>query len=1047
MSTKRKRKAPQLRTHVRQDLDSPAPFFDVVSLSSDGLRGTRNRVPLALSPPKKKTRLDSTTRIDGNEGWEDFGSFSGIEESSWEMGDTEEVVEEDREQLKSELKESVKRNHASDHPMKEWVPQASLFLDELMRLESRHGAPVRCFRCKTSEVDLYRCKDCSEKRLSCAECIVFDHRRRPFDRIEKWNGRYFERVTLKSLGLFVQLGHPPGEKCNMHNRGSDSFVVVDLNSIQEVEIRYCMCQRDVGKEWQQLMRYELYPATVNEPRTAFTFQTLSLFHTMTHQGKITLYDFYYGLEARTDGAGLGGLKDRYEAFVRVVRQWRYLKMLKRGGIGNVPSATRDLSRIPRGSLSLRCLACPRPGVNIPNDWRKASPDKRRHISSEEKDPGLWTGSAYYVPQEQYQKFVKVLTEQKETSSCTGLQAVKQANSKFSKSYATTGVLLCLCIRHEMVEPNGTVDLNKGEKFGHADYAISASQSLDDPHLKRVLSYDIVCQYYVKFFGRMEWIPDPLKMVIIAELWRFVVPKLHIQGHERKCQENFSLHLCPGTGQTDGEGVERHWASDGPIATSTREMGPGHRRDTIDDHFGSSNHRKRIGIGRLLHKRRREAASRVKVHSREFELFTSNQDASSIEEWRRIVLDWESGASKKNPYSLPQTGETEHDVRLHYAKKEAQELKQGMSAALDISASAFIYLALEVEELQRRLVAYIKENKANTTLQQTDLADRRAKLERAIARVRRLQEVYTPIITTLDGVQESAPEPETVNLLLPSGLPDEVRRQPVMEKWVAMEAEYRRGQCESSLDDIRTRLFVRTKLLTNRDLNARHQKGARDAREVLARNNHKMEEAKDKYRAAYTALMSLRNGTLQNREKKFQELRDADVRSLDEEDTHAMKNVRKALGKERLAAERNSLIQAGESRRTTTWIWRDVDVSGDPEIVKEVVRVEWSKAWARKRRWEEEELLVEEEMRRVIETLAFEAGEWRERLVEGESSVEEGMKAYAERQAVLREQLASRFRRIWSAPERQRPVQHREQLLQPAELESDSGEEDSADEEE
>ncbi|EEB95251.1 hypothetical protein MPER_05808 [Moniliophthora perniciosa FA553] len=41
--------------------------------------------------------------------------------------------------------------------------------------------------------------------------------------------------------------------------------------------------------------------------------------------------------------------------------------------------------------------------------------KRRHVPSEESDPGLWTGLAYYVPQPQYQKFVKQLTEQKEVS--------------------------------------------------------------------------------------------------------------------------------------------------------------------------------------------------------------------------------------------------------------------------------------------------------------------------------------------------------------------------------------------------------------------------------------------------------------------------------------------------------------------------------------------------------------------------------------------------------------------------------------------------------
>ena len=49
------------------------------------------------------------------------------------------------------------------------------------------------------------------------------------------------------------------------------------------------------------------------------------------------------------------------------------------------------------------------------------------------------------------------------STCSGLAAVKQANTKYNRGYATTGAILCLCARHEMVEPNGAVDLTRGEK--------------------------------------------------------------------------------------------------------------------------------------------------------------------------------------------------------------------------------------------------------------------------------------------------------------------------------------------------------------------------------------------------------------------------------------------------------------------------------------------------------------------------------------------------------------------------------------------------------
>ena len=54
---------------------------------------------------------------------------------------------------------------------------------------------------------------------------------------------------------------------------------------------------------------------------------------------------------------------------------------------------------------------------------------------------------------------------------------------------------------------------------------------------------------------------------------------------------------PGVGRTDGEGIERNWSEINRVANSTKEMGPGARHDTIDDHFGHHNFRKFVGLGK------------------------------------------------------------------------------------------------------------------------------------------------------------------------------------------------------------------------------------------------------------------------------------------------------------------------------------------------------------------------------------------------------------------------------------------------------------------
>lgn len=53
---------------------------------------------------------------------------------------------------------------------------------------------------------------------------------------------------------------------------------------------------------------------------------------------------------------------------------------------------------------------------------------------------------------------------------------------------------------------------------------------------------------------------------------------------------------PGVGRTDGEEIERSWARHSGTASSTREMGPGSRHDTLEDHFGWSNWMKYSSMG-------------------------------------------------------------------------------------------------------------------------------------------------------------------------------------------------------------------------------------------------------------------------------------------------------------------------------------------------------------------------------------------------------------------------------------------------------------------
>ncbi|KAG2336589.1 hypothetical protein BDR05DRAFT_847264, partial [Suillus weaverae] len=75
---------------------------------------------------------------------------------------------------------------------------------------------------------------------------------------------------------------------------------------------------------------------------------------------------------------------------------------------------------------------------------------------------------------------------------------------------------------------------------------------------------------------------------------FFVPKLYLPAHIFKCQTMFSSNFSKDVGCMDGE-AERGWSDINSVASSTIAMGPGLRRDMLDDHFGNWNLEKAVGL--------------------------------------------------------------------------------------------------------------------------------------------------------------------------------------------------------------------------------------------------------------------------------------------------------------------------------------------------------------------------------------------------------------------------------------------------------------------
>ncbi|KAG2053533.1 hypothetical protein BDR06DRAFT_1008671 [Suillus hirtellus] len=80
-----------------------------------------------------------------------------------------------------------------------------------------------------------------------------------------------------------------------------------------------------------------------------------------------------------------------------------------------------------------------------------------------------------------------------------------------------------------------------------------------------------------------------------------------------------------------------------IASSTKEMGPGTWRDTLDDYFGDSNWKKVVGLGHAMLYKIKNALPERENHHEAFEDLNDGlrgEYGATLKQWREQVEAWE-----------------------------------------------------------------------------------------------------------------------------------------------------------------------------------------------------------------------------------------------------------------------------------------------------------------------------------------------------------------------------------------------------------------------
>ena len=126
---------------------------------------------------------------------------------------------------------------------------------------------------------------------------------------------------------------------------------------------------------------------------------------------------------------------------------------------------------------------------------------------------------------------------------------------------------------------------------------------------------------------------------------------------------------------DGEEPERGWANTNAAASSTKEMGPGHHHDMLDDYFGDWNWKKLITLGLSLLpldprrtytlflgpsilRKVKEAIPEHNDHQQDFEELTQSlmlKFPAQLELWKQQVEEWECDSMKPNLFEVKNDG--------------------------------------------------------------------------------------------------------------------------------------------------------------------------------------------------------------------------------------------------------------------------------------------------------------------------------------------------------------------------------------------------------
>jgi CxC2 like cysteine cluster associated with KDZ transposases len=166
------------------------------------------------------------------------------------------------------------------------------------------GSKLTCSGCNGASQRLFCCSTCQGKTIYCHVCIVYAHRKMPFHRVSVWDFRSgcFQQTSLAALGLVIPLCRSSHNTTCLQPGSTQNLTVIHTNGIHNLTIQYCACAISQPLDL-QIFAARLFPASIQLPQTAFSFEVLEQFRFHHFEGKTSAYIFMNALYRLTDDTG------------------------------------------------------------------------------------------------------------------------------------------------------------------------------------------------------------------------------------------------------------------------------------------------------------------------------------------------------------------------------------------------------------------------------------------------------------------------------------------------------------------------------------------------------------------------------------------------------------------------------------------------------------------------------------------------------------------------------------------------------------------------